>query len=391
MNKYLSNIDFNYNLNESLKINNLLIIKINNISLKLFQTDINRNEIKKLINDIKDLSLNIFIELKEQSQNSHVTIFFNELNNEINNYLTNLEDYLLSRKTNFYYSKASKLNKDGFYFSQLNEDTVEKILDVSKESIKKFKERADNNQTSRVDLSANSGKDIKKIAQFLNSDFKSQGILDDVSNYIGKDYFVSGVALELSVPKSTWWKKKETTKNIPKTLYAHVDESLIYPKSICYLSDVNMSNGPTSIFPNIYSDLKLNFLQDIIGRVIDQVGSKSNSELNKLYNNNVEQKFQCEIFKSHFLKLPLDLRFYSHFGWYVEPESELENIMVENEIKILGNKGKLVVFDGAKVLHRGGLIENGNRLALQVVFGPKKSFFKKAFDKIKKKVSLFKS
>jgi hypothetical protein len=391
MNKILSNIDFNLDLNDSLKVNNSLISKINDISLELFQTNIDKNRIKILIKEIKEFSMGIFTDLKAQCKDNQAKIFFNELNNEINDYLDNLEDYLLSRKLNLYNSNKSRLNKHGFYFGHLNKNTVEEILNISDKSIKKFEERAKNNQTSRESLSANTGKDIKKIAQLLNKDFKSQGILEDVSNYIGKDYLVSGVALELSVPKSTWWKKKENTKKIPKTLYAHVDESLIHPKSICYLSDVELDNGPTSIFPNIYSSLKLNFLQDIIGRIVENVGSSPNSDLNKLYNNNVEQKFQCKIFKSHFLKLPLSLRFYSHFGWYVEPESKLEDEMVNSETKILGKKGKLVVFDGAKVLHRGGLIEDGNRLALQIVFGPRINFIGRAFNKLKKKVPLFKS
>ena len=120
-----------------------------------------------------------------------------------------------------------------------------------------------------------------------------------------------------------------------------------------------------------------------MGRVIDHVGSKSESKLRNIYNYNVEQKFQCEVFKSHFYKLPSSLRFYSHFGWYVEPESKLENLMVKNEIKMMGNKGKYIVFDGAKLLHRGGLIENENRIALQIVFGPKLNIFKRVLNKIK--------
>jgi hypothetical protein len=35
-----------------------------------------------------------------------------------------------------------------------------------------------------------------------------------------------------------------------------------------------------------------------------------------------------------------------------------------------GPPGKFIVFDGSQLLHRGGLIEAGERIALQVVFYP---------------------
>ena len=195
-----------------------------------------------------------------------------------------------------------------------------------------------------------------------------------------KDYHVTGLALELSTPKSTWWRKKEITDKNPKTLYAHLDESPIYPKSICYLSNVSEVNGPTSFYPSIFKSLNLNYLQDIIGRVVDTVGD--HPELKKVYNNNIEQKFECKTFKSHFEMLPDDLKFYSHFGWYVKPDSQIENKMISDEIQLVGKKGSFVVFDGAKIVHRGGLLDSGERIVLQIVFGPKKTLLQKIINKL---------
>jgi hypothetical protein len=45
--------------------------------------------------------------------------------------------------------------------------------------------------------------------------------------------------------------------------------------------------------------------------------------------------------------------------------------MVQKENMMLGVPGDFVVFDGAQLLHRGGLITQGERVVLQVVFYPK--------------------
>ena len=68
------------------------------------------------------------------------------------------------------------------------------------------------------------------------------------------------------------------------------------------------------------------------------------------------------------MSLPSELRFNSHFGWDVMPGSELESVMKSEELVMTGPAGKFIVFDGSQLLHRGGLIEAGERIVLQVVF-----------------------
>ena len=47
-----------------------------------------------------------------------------------------------------------------------------------------------------------------------------------------------------------------------------------------------------------------------------------------------------------------------------------------------GEPGIFVVFDGSKVFHRGGCIDKGQRLVLQLTFGEKINFFQKILRKI---------
>jgi len=69
------------------------------------------------------------------------------------------------------------------------------------------------------------------------------------------------------------------------------------------------------------------------------------------------------------MALPTSLRFNSHFGWDVLPSSEVEARVASREVVMTGPPGTAIVFDGARLLHRGGLIDSGERIVLQVIFG----------------------
>ena len=60
--------------------------------------------------------------------------------------------------------------------------------------------------------------------------------------------------------------------------------------------------------------------------------------------------------------------------------------MINDEKFLIGKKGTCVIFDGSKILHRGGLINSGERIVLQIVFGPKINILKKIYNKIIRKI-----
>ena len=152
-------------------------------------------------------------------------------------------------------------------------------------------------------------------------------------------------------------------------MYAHLDEAYFAPKSIVYLSDVQETSGPTSCYPGIYKSIANNPLQDIVGRVVASISSRA--ELKDYYKSEYHQAFSSEKFRRHFMSIPESIRFNSHFGWDVLPNSELEASLVKGEEVMLGTLGDYIVFDGAHLLHRGGLITKGERVVMQVVFYPK--------------------
>lgn len=264
---------------------------------------------------------------------------------------------------------AVRMQRDRHYFGRLPEAAVGELRDLAEPALKQIRANAAAGRLKRDDLSVNSGSIVRALRGVLNREFKAMGVLDVVSAFTGRKLRVTGLALELSVPQATWWKNAIAgLERPPHTLYAHMDETISCPKSIVYLSDVTEQNGPTGCYPGAYEAMQLNPLQEIIGRVVGTVGTLPDSPLKDYYAKQYHQSMNSENFRRHFMRLPECLRFNSHLGWDVLPGSELESRLAATERKMTGPAGTFIAFDGACLLHRGGLMQEGERLALQVIF-----------------------
>lgn len=373
--------DITYNSrNSSITIDSFLVEETNEIL-----TEINKANTKKILNEHVEKAKNkiniIFEQIIDKSSNENFIFFVKELKILIFNYLNH---YNSLKKFNFIENDLElKLNQ--YYFGNIDENSLKQINNISKRHIEDFKKKSTSGLTSREDLTLNTGPDIRKIIKILNNFFEKNGDLKKISSYMRQKYHVGMCALELSIPSSSWWKNNDSSVS-EKTWYAHLDQEQIYPKSIMYLSDVNKDNGPTSFYPKVYSEyMKVSPLQDLVGRVITNIGNNLNS---KFFDHFKYKKFKIESdnFKEYFNMLPGDIKFENHFGWFVKKNTRLENLLVKNEKSMVGLSGSYVVFDGSKILHRGGLIKQGFRVALQIVFTPKENkiinILKKIFRKI---------
>lgn len=264
---------------------------------------------------------------------------------------------------------AVRLREQRCYFGQLSAAACQEFLAHGASEIARFRDNAAAGRVTRNDLSANSGPAVRRIMQGLNREFRALGVLDAVSAYAGSRMSVTGLALELSVPQATWWGNVfESLPRAPTTLYAHLDESIVYPKSIVYLTEVHEANGPTGAYLHAMEALGLHPLQELVGRVVGNVGNTPGTPLYAHYGKSYHQSMSSEPFRRHFMRLPPALRFNSHLGWDVCPGSALEQALSGAEHKMVGAPGTFIVFDGARLLHRGGMVRSGERIALQVIF-----------------------
>ncbi|MBL8350027.1 MAG: hypothetical protein JNL87_06895 [Burkholderiaceae bacterium] len=338
----------------------------------------------------------VFIGLSSQAQDDTERRFLMELLSECQRMLrTELGHFAKASaaKTGKFPGTRSRpllqqLRSERHYFSALPAAAVEEMRQLAEAHLAGFRENARQGRLRREDLSVNDGPAVQAIARILNREFDASGTLDAVSAYMGYPMMVGGLALELSVPQATWW--ANGLQGLPRpalTLYAHLDESITAPKSIVYLSAVEPCNGPTSCYPHAYEDLGIQPLQEIIGRVVGNVGNSMDSPLRAHYQKRYHQSVTSEPFRRHFMRLPPELRFNSHLGWDVLPDSELESALVARERVMTGPPGTLIVFDGARLFHRGGLMQQGERIALQVVFDQKPKLRSRIIGKIKRAIA----
>jgi hypothetical protein len=319
----------------------------------------------------------VFADLQAQSNEAYELRFLQELQTECKRLLLEEIEHFrtepmvrkISLGDTMTQRDALSLFRDRCFFGTLSIEAVQNILDISSADLTTFRESANLGRVTRENLSVNQGPRIRDILRILNREYHRQGVLNAVSIYMGRRTHVTGVALELSVPQATWWTNSyDGLSRAPKTLYAHVDESVVYPKAIVYLSDVDRNNGATSCYVGVFDALAPNPLQALVGRTLAHVGNGKESPLRSYYAKQYHQSMSSQRFRSHFMRLPKEIRFNSHFGWDICPESAIEKYMVDQEHFMIGKRGTYIVFDGARLLHRGGLLQQGERVALQVVF-----------------------
>lgn len=336
----------------------------------------------------------IFTSLKAQTVDNSEFEFLSELELEVKRLLAEEIAFYTKKPSvfesfqmwfSFKSTNKSAFLKERFIFGKISSQVVDKINILGANFLTQFRTRVKEGKLTREDLSFGSCVEANKISKILDNEFEKLGINSLISAYSGRPMHVGGVGYELSVPQAEWWKSQISGIDVaPKTLYAHFDESICVPKAIVYLSDVTEVNGPTGCYPRAYEDLELNPLMEIIGRVIGNVGNKIHSPLHDKYKKTYHQSATSPLFRDHFMRLPEELRFNSHFGWDVMPGSHFEESLALREKRLVGPAGSFIAFDGSKLLHRGGLVQQGDRIALQVIFVGKLSFLSRVINKLKR-------
>ncbi|MDB3967754.1 hypothetical protein N9392_00410 [Flavobacteriaceae bacterium] len=353
---------------EKLSINESLLNNFNSVYSKARFDMIKDNGIFEMLDSL-------FNSISLDEPDDKMTLFLDELKQHCHKILKNdLELVRLNKKyKNRIFINNDKdllegLKKNNCYTFKLENDIVSEILKLSQNHLKVFENRRKESKNSREDLSVNSGYVSYKICKILNRDFKKNGVLDAMSSYIGFPVRVGGCALELSVSEATWHNVNYYKGSNSKTKYFHHDESIVDPKAIIYLSDVTKNNGPVSYLDETKIQLDINGIQHIIGKAILEIGRNPESKLFELYNLKGRKSFESEILRLHFSRLPNTMKHNSHFGWDVVIESEDEKLLLDNEKQVIGSKGTCLLFDGSRLLHRGGIVKNNERISLQIIF-----------------------
>jgi hypothetical protein len=204
--------------------------------------------------------------------------------------------------------------------------------------------------------------------RLLNEFCEKAGIFDAISAYCGDNYRSAGFGVHVSQPRDTWFHVfDDINLPMPKTTQMHFDLAFDSPKAMLYLNDVGENQGPFSLVPK--SDpwqglgSELAFRKELLYGIYYYVGKK----FGKSTRGNTPI-FRFDEARRAYATLPVALRGTSHPGDHILDTSPLSGSLLKSEIKLTGEAGLMPVFSGAHVLHRGGLVTDGERLALQICF-----------------------
>ena len=189
-----------------------------------------------------------------------------------------------------------------------------------------------------------------EYVKLVNDMFSKLGVLQGATKYNkGKSLQVKNVVLHIATPTDQNWKQFLYDCNtVTKTTNLHIDPKEDVIKSMMYLNDITLDDGPFSYVEKsnrwVYDDL-----QNIFGRAIS-TGSYCHTP-----------ESRAVVFQ-----LPKQLRISHNFGRVLLDDTEHQQNIIDKEKMFTCDKGNVCIFDPAG-MHRGGICNKGTRVALQIL------------------------
>jgi hypothetical protein len=180
------------------------------------------------------------------------------------------------------------------------------------------------------------------------------GTLAAASGYLGRRARLIDVNPQINDPSDGFWREvfpDTGMSEIPATAYFHRDASGGDLKAIFYLTEVGERNGPFSYVLGS-NRMAVSKIDDLICEANDSNGLAGTDPLAR----------------SLFAALPRKLRQKCSFGNDLTEGSELGREIRAGLWKIKAPKGSIVLFD-TKGVHRGGMVEQGERRVITCVIG----------------------
>ncbi len=174
--------------------------------------------------------------------------------------------------------------------------------------------------------------------------------------YLGYPVQLTHIELHVNRPGNRYFSDKYSDIGLPSTQAAgiHFDSGCGMIKAMVYLSDVTAYSGPFS-----YITTSNTWFIPYFRRFSGQAFPFSGVSLGDM------------AFRRLFMKIPESLRQISHFGSdFYETDRAAEEQMLGHERTFTSQDGDLVIFDN-RGLHRGGVLPQEERIALQLQYSPR--------------------
>lgn len=225
---------------------------------------------------------------------------------------------------------------------------------------------------SRQELSTN---EVDAVSTALMGEvFGRHGLNKAVSDLRHEAARAGGFAVEISPHDNDWWHSRYEDVGLTApspAAYFHNDESRDAYKAIVYLDDVSDDLGPFCYVPSSYAMERPRFEWAVARATLTTLDA---DEIRRTMTDLRPSRgvFSSRVARQFFGMLPARLRLNSHLGFDVVEGSPQAAALAAGEVRMRAPAGHVIVFDGGRLLHRGGLVRRGTRTALQVVFDVQK-------------------
>ncbi len=196
---------------------------------------------------------------------------------------------------------------------------------------------------------------------------RDTGLLRGLSRYDGHPLQVDWATLERSGANQTWWRSPYALSDVAtsRCAYFHNDHSHRTLKTIVYLSPVDVDNGPFGYVAGSHRWTRSPVATAVV-KALDQGRHRVWCRRHPGDADRYRPYLAHPGVREGFMRLPAPLRATSHFGDDVLDGSSLSARLLAGERVFLSREADCIAFDGDRGLHRGGLVREGTRWALQI-------------------------
>jgi hypothetical protein len=188
----------------------------------------------------------------------------------------------------------------------------------------------------------------------IEATLREAGVFDVASAYLGRPATLIDVNPQINDTTDTFWRDifpDAELATLPPTAYCHRDASGGDLKAIFYMTDVDDRTGPFSYVVGS-NRIRISRVDDLICEANDSNGLAGTDAASR----------------ARFAALPKKLRQKGAFGNDLTPDSALGREIGDGLWKVTAGKGSIVLFD-TKGIHRGGMVEDGERRVITCVIG----------------------
>lgn len=188
------------------------------------------------------------------------------------------------------------------------------------------------------------------LHDLVNRIYRNTGAFQIATAYMGCELVLAGITLQVCRSTDQHWKMTCNDQPTKKLEILHFDPKQGMIKSIHYLNDVTLSDGPFKYIPTSHR-----WQDDPLRRM----AAKTNGVTNYL-NDETE--------RARFLRLPKALQHCAIIGSVLPDGSPLAERLLKREYPYTTEEADAVLFDPGG-LHRGGIVDgDGERVNLQIMF-----------------------